>query len=336
MTRSASLARLAALCRAVLPLLLCVVMPPFRLTAQQSAGSPAPHPETVTVEDGVDLEVLDWGGTGRPLVLLQGLGGVAHDYDEFAPHFTAHHHVYAITRRGFGGSSKPAPSPANYSAERLGKDVLSVLQSLKIEHPVLAGQSIAGEELSWIGTFHADQVAGLIYLEAVDSYSFYDPGQTDMVMDMVDVRHEIDAFQAGEPLSSAVLDRIRDAAAALSKSAGRMAFNVSASSSGGDPTLPPIGLAVKFGQQRFTTVHAPVLAVMACPHGYSELARRNAKAAALLKAQDQARCTQQIQSLESTNPSVHIVVVPDADHQIVRTNEADVVRAMNAFLAGLP
>jgi pimeloyl-ACP methyl ester carboxylesterase len=289
----------------------------------------------VTVENGVNREVLDWGGTGRPLILLQGLGGVAHDYDRFAPHFTAHHHVYGITRRGFGGSSKPTPSPENYSAERLGRDVLIVIQSLKIDHPVLAGQSIAGEELSWIGTFHPDEVAGLIYLEAVDSYSFYDPEQTDMVMDMVDVRHEIDAFQKGEPLSAAVLDRIRDTAAALSKSAGRMAFNVSASGRGGDPRLPPVGLAVKGGQERFTTVHVPMLAVMACPHDYSQLAEQNAKVAAVLKAKDQARCAQQINSLKTSNPSARVVVVPNADHQIVRTNEADVVRAMNAFLAKL-
>jgi pimeloyl-ACP methyl ester carboxylesterase len=289
----------------------------------------------VTVENGVNLEVLDWGGTGRPLILLQGLGGVAHDYDRFAPHFTAHHHVYGITRRGFGGSSKPTPSPENYSAERLGRDVLIVIQSLKIDHPVLAGQSIAGEELSWIGTSYPDEVAGLIYLEAVDSYSFYDPEQTDMVMDMVDVRHEIDAFQKGEPLSAAVLDRIRDTAAALSKSAGRMAFNVSASGRGGDPRLPPVGLAVKFGQERFTTVHVPMLAVMACPHDYSQLAEQNAKVAAVLKAKDQARCAQQINSLKTSNPSARVVVVPNADHQIVRTNEADVVRALNAFLAKL-
>lgn len=336
MSRFSLLARIPAISGAILGLLLCCVAPALPLQAQKPAALPAPRTHMVSVENGVDLEVLDWGGTGRPLVLLQGLGGAAHDYDQFAPQFTAHHHVYAITRRGFGGSSKPAPSPVNYSAERLGKDVLLVIQSLKMDRPVLAGQSIAGEELSWIGTSHPDQVAGLIYLEAVDGYSFYDPEQTDMVMDMVDIRHEIDAFQAGEPLSAAVLDRIRDAAAALSKSAGRMAFNVSASSSGGDPTLPPIGLAVKFGQQRFATVHVPLLAVMACPHDYSELAQRNAKAAALLKAQDQARCTQQIKSLKSTNASADIVVVPNADHQIVRTNEADVVRAMNAFLAKLP
>ena len=328
-------ARVTAVCTTALWFLMCYVTAASPLQAQQSAALPTPRTRMVTVENGVNLEVLDWGGTGRPLILLEGLGGVAHDYDRFALQFTAHHHVYGITRRGFGGSSKPTPSPANYSAERLGKDILIVIQSLKIDHPVLAGQSIAGEELSWIGTFHPDQIAGLIYLEAVDSYSFYAPEQTDMVMDMVDVRHEIDAFQEGEPLSVAVLDRIRDTAAALSKSAGRMAFNVSASGSGGDPTLPQVGLAVKFGQERFTTVHVPMLAVMACPHDYSQLAEQNAKSAAVLKAQDQARCTEQIDSLKASNPSAQVVVVPNADHQIVRTNEADVVRAMNAFLAKL-
>jgi pimeloyl-ACP methyl ester carboxylesterase len=289
----------------------------------------------VAVEKDVSLEVLDWGGSGRSLILLQGLGGVAHDYDGFAQQFTAHYHVYGITRRGFGGSSRPAPSAANYSAERLGKDILIVIQSLQLDRPVLAGQSIAGEELSWIGTFHPETVAGLVYLEAVDSYSFYDPEETDMVMDMVDVRHEIDAFEASEPLSAAVLGQIRDSAAALSKSAGRMAYNVSASGGQGDPALPLIGLAIKFGEAKFTTVRTPMLAVIACPHDYGELALRNPKAADLLKAKDQARCTEQIKSLKSHNSSAQVVIFPNADHQIVRTNEPEVVSAMNAFLAKL-
>jgi non-heme chloroperoxidase len=303
--------------------------------AQGSTSMSTPHARMVTVEKGVDLEVLDWGGTGGPLILLQGLGGVAHDYDQFAQQFTAHNHVYGITRRGFGDSSKPAPTPANYSAERLGQDILIVIHSLKLDRPVLAGESIAGEEMSWIGTFHPDLVAGLIYLEAVDSYSFYDPEQTDMVMDMVDVRHQIDAFEASEPLSAAVLSRIRDSAAALAKSAGRMAYNVAESGTQGDPALPPIGLAVKFGEEKFTTVHDPVLAIIACPHDYSQLALQNPKGAALLKTRDQGRCTQQIKSLKAHDPSAQVIVVPNADHQIVRRDEADVVRAMRMFLANL-
>jgi hypothetical protein len=37
------------------------------------------------VQEGVRLEVLDWGGSGRPLVLLAGGGDTAHVFDDFAP-----------------------------------------------------------------------------------------------------------------------------------------------------------------------------------------------------------------------------------------------------------
>jgi len=37
---------------------------------------PSPHRlQFVSVEPNVRLEVLDWGGSGRPLILLNGLGG---------------------------------------------------------------------------------------------------------------------------------------------------------------------------------------------------------------------------------------------------------------------
>lgn len=58
--------------------------------------------EFVTVEDNVRLEVLDWGGTGRPVVLLAGLGNTAHVFDDFAGKLSGACHVYGITRRGFG------------------------------------------------------------------------------------------------------------------------------------------------------------------------------------------------------------------------------------------
>jgi alpha/beta hydrolase fold len=112
----------------------------------------SPHTvQFVTVETGVKLEVLDWGGTGRPLVFLAGLGNTAHVFDKFAPKFTGKCHVYGITRGGFGDSSAPTPNGYNYSSDRLGDDVLAVIDALSLQKPVLAGHSIAGEELSSIG-----------------------------------------------------------------------------------------------------------------------------------------------------------------------------------------
>ena len=73
--------------------------------AQQPAGwkDPSPHvTRFITVPPDLRLEVLDWGGSGRALVLLAGGGDTAHVFDDFAPKLARDFHVYGITRRGFG------------------------------------------------------------------------------------------------------------------------------------------------------------------------------------------------------------------------------------------
>ena len=55
---------------------------------------PSPHHEQfVAVQEDVRLEVLDWGGSGRPVVLLAGSGNTAHIFDDFAPKLTGFCHV---------------------------------------------------------------------------------------------------------------------------------------------------------------------------------------------------------------------------------------------------
>ena len=126
---------------------------------------PSPHQvRLVTVAEDVRLEVLDWGGSGRPVVLLSGSGNTAHVFDDFAPKLSAFCHVYGITRRGYGRSSQPA---SGYDDQRLADDVLRVLDNLRIEKPVLAGHSMAGGELTTMGNQHSDRLAGLVYLDAL-------------------------------------------------------------------------------------------------------------------------------------------------------------------------
>lgn len=83
----------------------------------KAGADPSSHQtQFVAVEEGVRLEVLDWGGTGRAIVLLAGSGNSAHVFDEFAPKLTTSGHVYGITRRGFGASSQPE---TGYDDQRL-------------------------------------------------------------------------------------------------------------------------------------------------------------------------------------------------------------------------
>src|ERR1700728_2740040 len=134
----------------------------------------------VAVEKDVRLEVLDWGGTGRPIVLLAGGGNTAHVFDDFAPKLTAHYHVYGITRRGFGASGYSA---TDYPADRLGDDVVAVVDALNLKRPILVGHSIAGVELSSVANSHPSRVAGLVYLDAAYSYAF-DNGNGASIMEI--------------------------------------------------------------------------------------------------------------------------------------------------------
>jgi pimeloyl-ACP methyl ester carboxylesterase len=140
-------------------------LPPLLVAAQPSSAwiDPSPHSTTVVTVDGVRLEVLDWGGNGRPILLLAGLGDTAHIFDDFAPTLTQRHRVYAVTRRGFGNSSAP---DFGYDFGRLADDVMGVVDALGLEEPIIVGHSFAGEEMHIVGNRHASKVAGLVYIDA--------------------------------------------------------------------------------------------------------------------------------------------------------------------------
>src|SRR5215467_5208669 len=153
-------------------LLAAVIALPTALYSRQSVPwrDPSPHAtQFVTVDKDVRLEVLDWGGAGRPVILLAGGGDTAHVFDEFAPKLTANYRVYGITRRGFGASSY---APLKDGANRLGQDVLAVIRALNLKKPVLVGHSIAGVELSSVANLDPNRIAGVVYLEAAYPYAF--------------------------------------------------------------------------------------------------------------------------------------------------------------------
>jgi non-heme chloroperoxidase len=119
----------------------------------------------VAVEPGVQLEVLDWGGSGETLVLLTGLGDNAHVFDQFAYQFNDRFHVIGITRRGFGRSSQPAHG---YDIDTRARDDIAVLDKLKIREAVFVGHSVAGPELNKLGAVYPGRVKKLVYLDALD------------------------------------------------------------------------------------------------------------------------------------------------------------------------
>ena len=294
----------------------------------------------VTVEEGVRLEVLDWGGSGRTVVLIPGLGNTAHVFDEFAPKLAAGFHVYGITRRGFGESSAPA---SGYDADRLADDVLAVLDSLKISKPVLAGHSLGGEELSSIGSRHPDRVAGLIYLDAGYSYAF-DNGKG------MTIEAQSEAIKKPPPMGPfpVVADRAsfsafgewyqRTDGIRMPEAEIRQLYNARPDGGIGLPrTQLRVAPAILAGFKKFTDIRAPVLAIFAVPHetppwlGSADAPVRSRFESS--NADFEALAEKQVKAFEEGVAGARVVRVPNAHHYVFISNEAEVLREMRAFLA---
>src|SRR5437870_10253228 len=119
-----------------------------------SAGAILRDTKSVSSRSSVQLEVLDWGGTGQTLVLLTGIGDNAHVFDEFACQFNDRFHVIGITRRGFGRSSQPAHG---YDVDTRARDDITVLDKLNIRDAVFVGHSLAGTELNKVAAAYPDR-----------------------------------------------------------------------------------------------------------------------------------------------------------------------------------
>jgi pimeloyl-ACP methyl ester carboxylesterase len=371
------------------PLVLALFVTACPGLAQEAAPwhDPSPHKvQFVAVDKDVELEVLDWGGTGRPIVLLAGLGNTAHEFDDFALKLTSECHVYGITRRGYGTSSSPVPNKANYSADRLGDDVLAVLDVLKLERPVLVGHSLAGEELSSIGSRHPERVAGLIYLDAGFEYAFVPAGGNSLTFDIGDLQNALKRFQEEKPraeqnkLIQEMLQRelpafetdLRglkqsfDAAPAEPKSGpgpaaeDRVSFQAFRSWMMRDQgfaapeselrlqreTRPDGGVgkaidrsavasAISAGEQKYSEIRAPVLAIFANPrkpgpYPYNTAAER---AAAVKWEADGIDGV--AKSFAAGIPNSRVVQIAQANHYVFLSNEADVLREMRDFIEKL-
>lgn len=311
---------------------------PAPATPPAKPGPTSPHQVFfIPVEHNVKLEVLDWGGVGRPLILLPGLGYDAHVYDTFAPKLIAHHHVYGITRRGFGASSAPDPANGNYSADRLGDDVLAVMDQLRLDRPVLVGHAKAGQELSSIGSRHPERVAGLIYLDAGYSYAFYDSKHGDLLLDTIDLRNKLDLYLAAGALD--LKQYLNDLQASLPQFERDVRdFQAELALTPLPPRTaapPPIMVAIGAGAQKYTEIHAPVLAIFADPHNFGSLYADDPQARQALILDDFARTSAQADAFQAGIPGSRVVRLPNASHMIFVSNEADVLREMNAFLAKL-
>jgi non-heme chloroperoxidase len=313
--------------------------------AQESAPwqDPSKHQvQFVTVEDGVQLEVLDWGGTGRPVVLLAGYT-TAHVYDDFAAKLSETCHVYGITRRGLGASSRP---DSGYTAQRSTDDVLKVLDSLHLKAlPVLVGHSFGGQDLNTLGAEHSDRIAGLVYLDSGE-----DPTVVDYGVEKADPTKLPVSTQKISPPSHQSFQAhrnwaLRDHGFAFPEAELRQLYAANADGTMGEYLVSQnVRDAMFKGIKKpdFADIRVSVLAFFRVPPSAEEQIKKykpeNAEQTAAIKqkyAFDLAIEKRHLRDLKTGVPAARVIELPGANFFIFLSNEADVLRELRVFIAGL-
>lgn len=114
--------------------------------------------------DGVKLHFMDWGGTGRAVALLAGLGDTAQIYRGLAARLSRGHRTLGLTRRGHGRSDRP---DNGYDLDTLVEDIRRFLDTLEVERAILVGHSFAGLEMPRFATRYPHRVEAVVYLDAL-------------------------------------------------------------------------------------------------------------------------------------------------------------------------
>ena len=110
--------------------------------------------------DGCNIHAEVEGPERAPVLMLSNsLGTNLHMWDEQVAPFTRHFRLLRYDRRGHGQSDAP---PGPYSMERLGRDVLAVLDGLGIAKINWCGLSMGGMDGMWLGAHTPERIDKLI------------------------------------------------------------------------------------------------------------------------------------------------------------------------------
>lgn len=313
---------------------------PFTLRRNSSdteyRATNAPAARFVTVAKDVQIEVLDWGGTGLPLVLLPGLGSSAHVFNTFAPKLAQRYRVLGLSRRGYGASTIAS---TGYRTDSLANDVLAVLDSLKLTKPVVAGWSFGGAEMSSIAVRASDRVSGLVYLDAGYVYAFQDTRRGDLFVSAAEVRRQLETISLASSATPAeqiaVLRGLRERT--LPDLQRDVPISLAALTASPPPPPPSraweaVPTYIFNGMQKHTRIPVPVLAIYAYPHLIPPTVDSLTRAGML-----DADKTTEVQALAFRRdvPTARVVLIPNANHAVFTSHEADVLREMHAFIDGL-
>jgi 3-oxoadipate enol-lactonase len=122
----------------------------------------------VAVEPGVALSVEVSGVKDKPsLVLSNSIGASRGMWDELVERLNPFARIVRYDTRGHGRSDVPIRP---LTLERLGRDVLKIMDNLKIEKAAFCGISLGGLTGMWLGANASDRFTGLVLANAAPNF----------------------------------------------------------------------------------------------------------------------------------------------------------------------
>lgn len=120
-----------------------------------------PHDRFIDI--GFKLHLREWPGDKKPLVLLHGLSSNCRTWEAVADRLAlAGHRVIAVDQRGHGLSDKP---DTGYDFAEITADLARLLAVLRLDGPILVGQSWGGNVLLEFGARYPDVACGLAFID---------------------------------------------------------------------------------------------------------------------------------------------------------------------------
>jgi non-heme chloroperoxidase len=303
----------------------------------QQWTDPSPHTvRLLEVEPDIRLEVLDWGGSGDPVLLLAGQGNTAHVFDEFAPGLTRRFRVFALTRRGFGASSQPK---AGYDLTTMAGDIARVVDALKLRRVDLVGHSIAGDEMTKFAALYPTRLGKLVYLDA--AYDRVDSRLLEARLPPIPASRG----PTPEDLSSPVKLRAFVASfSVLLPEAEIRANRVFAADGRFERRVTPDDIQLAVGKMvehpDYKSVHAPVLAVYAVQQTpeqlfpwYGSLDKEARGALDSVFGIWRQFAAEQRDLLRTEIPAARVVEVQGANHYLFISNREQLIDVVSSFLS---
>lgn len=273
-----------------------------------------PQDKTVNA-NGINIHYLDWGNPGKPsLLMVHGLRGHAHSWDDVSSAVCQDYHVLALDQRGRGETDWA--KDGDYSTDAYVADLDGFCRVLGMDRFILMGHSMGGRNSM---TFAGEYPNRLEKLIIVDMGPETDPrGGRRITQEIVDVPEEFDNFEAvvaymlkQNRFASETVIRRRLQYATKETPNGKVGWRydlaIREARRNPAPSAPPADLW-------------PVLGQIPCP-------------TLVVRGMETDLLTAEVaQKMVETLPKGQLVEIPKAGHMVFEDNPEDFITSVRKFL----